>query len=305
MPDNNNIGIVIPDLPQSGTDSNRDIKDKSSKTDTIHFKDSDVPLIIFFGPKGFGKTVAIIRLVRYLRKTGYSVKPDRTFRDGDDYEKICKQFELITDPSSHEQPKSTPPTDYMLINVMDQQRNMIFTILDAAGEDYFNGGDIEEGFPDRIKDVIDGARKRVWVFLLSRIWIFDTKYKVHYMMKIKGMKDGAGINTVVMSHDKVIFLCTRVDDPKQEVVFRSYSEVNRPDIRLLHRYVRREYHQDGINMFEPYDNHHVVSSIWRKHNYKFLPYSSCTVDSFGNINWHDKDDYYPAHLWKAISKRSF
>lgn len=306
MPDNNNIGIAVPDLPQDGqnTGPNNNIKEKGSEIGTIHFKDSDVPLIIFFGPKGFGKTVAIIRLVRYLRQTGYSVKPDRTFREGDDYEKICDQFENITDPSSHEQPKSTPPTDYMLIKVMEQG-NVIFRILDAAGEDYFKGGDIEEGFPDQIKEVFRRARKRVWVFLLSRIWIFDTKYKVHYMMKIKGMKDGTGVNTVVMPQDKVIFLCTRVDDSKQEVVFRNYSGVNRPDIGLLHRYVRQEYHQDGVNMFEPYDNHHLLSSIWRKHNYKFLPYSSCTIDSSGNFNWHDDDGYYPVHLWKAISKRSF
>lgn len=306
MPVNNNNGVAVPELPQDGQNqgSNNVIQDKVSEIGTIHYKDSNAPLIIFFGPKGFGKTVAIIRLVRYLRQKGLTVRPDRTFREGEAYERVCDQFESITDPTSHEQPKGTPPTDYMLIKVMEQG-NVIFRILDAAGEDYFRGGDIEEGFPDQIKEVFRRSRKRIWVFLLTRIWIFDTKDKVHYMMKIKGMKDGTGVNTVVMPQDRILFLCTRVDDSKQEVVFRNYSGVLRPDKALLHRYVRQEYHQDGVNMFEPYDNHHFLSRLWRKYNYKLVPYSSCTVDSFNNFNWHDDDGYYPRILWTAISNRSF
>jgi Ni2+-binding GTPase involved in maturation of urease and hydrogenase len=57
------------------------------------------PIIILFGPACSGKTMALIRLTRYLRKNGYIVEPDRVFRSSTDiyYANLCDTFSQMVD----------------------------------------------------------------------------------------------------------------------------------------------------------------------------------------------------------------
>ena len=60
------------------------------------------PVVVLFGAKTSGKTMALIRLTRYLEKNGYQVVPDKIFRPSFDNHYHCcpvktdqKFFEII------------------------------------------------------------------------------------------------------------------------------------------------------------------------------------------------------------------
>src|SRR6185369_6043983 len=58
------------------------------KPNDIRINDIKGPLVIFFGPRGIGKTVTLLRLCSYISK--YDVTPDPNFRVDERYQTIIR-----------------------------------------------------------------------------------------------------------------------------------------------------------------------------------------------------------------------
>ena len=57
--------------------------------DDIKIGDKRAPIIMLFGPPTSGKSMTLVRLARYLRKQGYTVKADPTFKSDNAYKARC------------------------------------------------------------------------------------------------------------------------------------------------------------------------------------------------------------------------
>lgn len=69
-------------------DGNKTVIDE----DDIKIGDKKAPIVMLFGPPTSGKSMTLVRLARYLRKQGYTVKADPTFKSDDTYKERCAKF---------------------------------------------------------------------------------------------------------------------------------------------------------------------------------------------------------------------
>ncbi len=295
-------------LPTTGSDtpefldglqtySDQELNDPNSIITAI--TDQQTPLVIMFGARTIGKTMALIRLTRYLESKSYNVMPDPIFRPAYDtrYQALCKHFrDVVYSPTTG---GGTGVVNFMLVKVSDNRRS-ICQIVEAPGEHYFDTKDVTKGFPLYLNNIFSCPNRKVWVFFLAKNWGDDQVMRAHLSERIRGMKTGGGA-PMVSPRDKVIFVCTRVDRPECGVPF---LDNGRPNIKKLHNDMRQQFSERNINIFEPYENHHPISRLWRPHNYKFVPFSAGTFNAAQNGGEYYTAglDYYPAMLWEAICK---
>ena len=58
--------------------------------------DKYTPIVILFGPPICGKTMVLLRLIRYLENNGFIVEPVANYRPNDSYyQQICDDFHRI------------------------------------------------------------------------------------------------------------------------------------------------------------------------------------------------------------------
>ncbi len=57
---------------------------------TLSITNHTVPIVIFVGPASSGKSMILVRLAKYLRNQGYTIKTDPTFLNTDKYHNDCK-----------------------------------------------------------------------------------------------------------------------------------------------------------------------------------------------------------------------
>ncbi len=58
---------------------------------TVTIPDRQTPIVVFFGSPASGKTLALMRMIRFLEGNGYQVVPEEVFRPKTDkhYSKMC------------------------------------------------------------------------------------------------------------------------------------------------------------------------------------------------------------------------
>lgn len=265
--------------------SDNEIKDPNEIVVTVS---DPAPVVVLFGARTSGKTMALIRLTQYLEKIGYQVVPNKTFRPAYDnhYERICKEYPKLC--HSKYAPDGNNVISFMLVKVLDKIGRPICQLLEAPGEHYFDPNDPQKQFPTYITNIMQLSNKRVWMFIVEQDWGSDQVMRDMYVQRINNMPAN-------LRRDKIIFTCHKVDEHPQ--VFLGNGMPNKNQI---FKNIKNDY--PGI--FTPFENRNPITRLFRKYNFQFVPFSAgaFTPTDSGKQVYTPGQDIYPKLLWKAILK---
>lgn len=310
MPENiNNNGLD--DLYESGhqdPDTNHsDVPNQISDEDNYDRErqrvriTSDAPVVIFFGPRAIGKSVALIRLARYLRDEGYQIDPDTSFRNNDSaYRKLCNSFQrkfMNTDKA----PDSNDQVNFLLLKVNDGTK-VVCQFLEAPGEHYFNMANIKEEpnvpYLPYFTSIINSRRNlKVYIFFLELNWdpedVRPTRETKKDPKETYDEKISKFISNRVKSRDSIILMCNKADKS-------IYFHRGKPNLKSFKKEIENQYTQ-------------THAALGKKKKFGFLksisiPYQF-VVFSAGDFNrgplgvtYEPGDELYPKRLWNAIKK---
>lgn len=252
----------------------------------INVTDTATPVVVFFGPSSSGKTMALLRMIRYFQhQMGFTVQAERTFRPSHDrhYQRMCDG--LGTMVNDEYAPKNTDIISFMLVKVFDQAGRAIVQILEAPGEHYFDEKAPTAQFPRYILNILNLPNKKIWVYFAEQDWKDQTD-RNNYATKIREMQ-------VKTPRDKVVFLFNKCD--KQ---LHQYGRDGRPRTELYLRAVEQQY--PGI--FTAYSNSGIAKVLFGP--YKFHPICFSSGDFASTQNgrqaWVVGQNFYCDNLWKAL-----
>lgn len=112
-----------------------------------------VPLVVFVGPPSSGKSMILVRLAKFLRTQGYTIKTDPTFLNTPKYQQDCEEFE-----DSLNTTVALPGTVKFLLVDVYKNGNLIGKLLEAPGEDFYTTD------PQKNKD---GKNQRIEPYLAT------------------------------------------------------------------------------------------------------------------------------------------
>ncbi len=247
------------------------------------------PIVVLFGTPSSGKTMALIRLTRYLRENGFNVEPVRDFRPTNSafYQECCDEFDNFV--NSDVAPPSTGKLNFLLLNVT-KNGNSICQILEAPGEHFFNKSSQNEEFPTYIHSVANNSLSKVWIFFLEKGWESDG-IRSGYAKRITNLFGK------VRSKDSIILLCNKAD------VQRDYIDGDKPMVSKFQRDINQLYPA----IFEKLgESKGVFGKMFASKSYKseFVVFSAGAFTSRqdGGKTFIAGSSYYPAKLWEAISR---
>ena len=287
--ENNNNSEISDSKALKNSLSSEELKDPNKIKVTI--VDSTTPLIVLFGPPSCGKTMTLIRLVRFLRgQTGFTIEPVDTFRPSYDenYKEMCDDFDNMI--NSEDAARSTSQINFMLVRVLYQGK-VICQMLEGPGEHYFEPKDPTKKFPKYVNAIISSKNRKIWAIMLEpnktnkRMDVQDRK---NYVDKITQLKKE------IKPKDKVFFIFNKIDETPFIV---SPGKVKIPE-------VMKETNDLYPNIFAPFKNINPIIKIWKPYNFDFVPFQTGYFSSAsdGVLTFQEGDDIYPMKLWNVLQK---
>lgn len=284
-PDN---GVDTPSAQDAPVTENIWIDSKELDTTNLcTINDKRTPILILFGPSQCGKSMTMVRLVRYLRKNNFTVEPRKDFRPSNDkmYEERCEKFNNTI--ATYEPLPGTSWQDYMLATVYDQRDQSVLQILEGPGEAYFSSHAIDpvnEPFPAYLNTIKNESVPKIWCFFIEPDWVAN-KHAL-YIERIKRMQQSINLKT-----DRIIFLYNKVD----KTPFIRYGKVNE---KALIKFANQQY----PGLFEAFKNKNVLTSIYRPYLCEFV---SFTTGDYSDGRFSESNDIYPRKALNKILKRIF
>lgn len=251
----------------------------------ITVADKRTPVVMLFGPRSSGKSMTLVRLSRYLRDNDYTIKVDKTFKSDAKYKEKCDKF--LKDLDTKEALSGNAYTDFLLVKVIKHGKT-ICQFLEAPGEHYFDPKDVSaKNFPPYMTEIICKLRNRkIWAFITEAEWDVNNSIKKSYVRRIANCKA-----QLVRENDRFVILYNKVDQ-KDELFDDGRIHVSSAEKTMMDEY-------DGLAKL--FVNKNPITSLWRKYNYKFVPF--CTGYYFsekGRLTYKESDDGYPKLLWNAL-----
>ena len=208
---NPNLEKLIDDNKPHVIQSNQSIEKETYTEDELRdvnniivtIPDTETPIVIFFGSQASGKTLTLLRMIRYLEQNKYHVEPETLFRPQTDkhYAKMCAGLKTMA--YSSYAPGGTDIISFMLVKVLDDIGNPICQILEAPGEHYFDGRS-DTNFPTYINTICTTIpNRKVWVFFVEQGWGSNQEERNLYAQKICNMQN------LINPSDKIIFLFSK------------------------------------------------------------------------------------------------
>lgn len=277
----NNVDTV---LHETYTDD--EIRDVNNISVTI--PDARTPIVIFFGAPASGKTLALLRMIRFLEQHNHQVIPEAVFRPQTDrhYTKMCAGLKDMA--YSKYAPGGTDIISFMLVKVIDQLNNRtVCQILEAPGEHYFDGS-ADLSFPRYINAIRVAPNRKVWVFFVEQNWGSESERNL-YAQKICSMQ------RLISPNDRIVFLFNKVD--KRE--FSHQCKRNgQPNKQAFFEAIEGQY--PGI--FTRYQNTGIAKIMYGPYNFKCVCFSSgvFNLTNDGREVWTPEKDWYCQELWNAI-----
>lgn len=96
--------------------------------------DQETPIVVFVGPPASGKSMILVRIAKYLREMGFTIKADRTFINTEKYREGCTKFENLLDTNI----ALDGTVEYLLVDVRDKDGNNVAKLLEAPGEHFYD-----------------------------------------------------------------------------------------------------------------------------------------------------------------------
>lgn len=256
----------------------------------VNIPDTVTPVVIFFGPSSSGKTMALLRMIRFFQSVmNFTVEAERVFRPSHDrhYKRMCDNLNTMVNEDYA--PKNNDTISFMLVKIFDCAGNARLQILEAPGEHYFDETNPKATFPPYIQRFVHNMpNKKTWVYFTEQDWK-DQSDRNNYAEKIRQMQ-------VLTPHDKIVFLFNKCDKH-----YHQYDSKGRPRPELFLRAIAQQY--PGI--FSAYTNSGLAKFLFGP--FKFTPvcFSSGVFSptSDGRQIWTVGDDSYCYSLWKALSNR--
>lgn len=262
-------------------------------SNTIRIGDSTAPVIILFGSPASGKSMTLVRLARYLRKKGLTVKADRTFKSGDAYIDLCNQFENHL--NTRTALPSTKDDEFLMVKIYENGR-LITHILEAPGEHFFKPLSPNEihvsgqlNMRPYLTKIIDQIpNRRIWAFLLQAQWPVDGKNYDAFVDTVRTCKD-----RFIQSADRTVLLYNQVDVLSH--LFKNAKVMPKPAEQAM----KSEY--TGIDVI--FKNTNPITSLWKDYTYFFVPFSTGTYTmEKGEKVYTESNDYFPMTLWETLKK---
>lgn len=247
--------------------------------------DTTTPIVVLFGSPSSGKTLALLRMIRFFERNGYTVTPESVFRPTYDkhYVRMCRGLKDMV--YSHYAPSPTDNISFMLVKVLDRVGNPICQILEAPGEHYFDGT-ASLTFPTYIHNIIALPNRKVWVFMVEQDWGEDQNERNLYAQKICRMQR-------LIPNDKVVFLFNKVDKHMGQ-----YRSDGHPNKEVFFANIRNQY----PNIFSNYVNNGFSRLLFGRYNFEVVCFSSgvFTGTADGRQVWTLGNDSYCQEFWDAI-----
>lgn len=258
----------------------------------VEIADKQVPIIVLFGPTECGKTMTLIRMTRFLKRYGYRVSPNPSFRPAADtyYAQMCEGYNQLVD--SPNAAAGTQMISFMLVEVLDRNGKRICQILEAPGEYYYNPKKPNDDFPAYVNKIIHSDNRKIWVFMVEPNWL-DLSDRSGYVSKIQKLKKE------MRPQDKAVFLYNKVD--KSNFVIAP-GKVNMAGVK-----------NDVENMypgiFTPFVNLNPITKWFKPYLCDLVPFSNGSFskatkpDGTVYLTYQQGVDEYPQMLWNVLMKR--
>lgn len=259
--------------------------------DDIKIGDRQAPIVMLFGPPTSGKSMTLVRLARYLRKQGYTVKADPTFKSDDAYKARCEQFHKNLNTTEALQGNAL--NEFLMVKVINHGIT-VCQILEAPGEHYFNPNKPDEvsarNFRPYMTEIIRNlANRKIWVFITEAEWNVHASVKDSYVSRIRSCK-----NHLLKRTDRVVILYNKVDQ-KEELFEDGQLHVSSAEKAMKDEY-------EGLSAI--FKNPNPITSLWRAFNYRFVPFCTGYYNKQvgGNQKYTESEERYPRILWSELMK---
>lgn len=257
--------------------------------DDIKIGDKRAPIIMLFGPPTSGKSMTLVRLARYLRKQGYTVKADPTFKSDNAYKARCDQFHKTLNTTEALQGNAL--NEFLMVKVINHGTT-VCQILEAPGEHYFNPKKPDEvsarNFRPYLTEIIRNLpNRKIWVFITEAEWNVHASVKDSYVARIRGCK-----HQLLKPTDRVVMLYNKVDQ-KEELFEDGHLHVSSAENAMKDEY-------EGLAAV--FKNTNPVTSLWRRFNYRFVPFCTgyYTKQVGGKYKYNESEEHYPRLLWAGL-----
>lgn len=255
--------------------------------------DSNTPIVVLFGPPSCGKTMTLIRLVRYLRSQGYTIKPDPAFRPAYDtvYQDMCEHFDEMI--NSNDAAAGTDRISFMLVKVYNQQGRAICQILESPGESYFSPDNPNAAFPGYVNHIINNSNRTIWMIMVEPTHtnpsMGDQATRANYATKV------AKLRQQMVARDKVVFVFNKIDMTPYVI---SQGVVNNKEAM---KHVNQIYE----NIFSPFANVNPLTKWITPYNFDFVAFQTGSYEQAadGSRQFTLGSDAYPRRLWEILRKR--
>ncbi len=254
----------------------------------VNISDTTTPIVIPFGPASAGKTMVLLRMIRYFDSIGYKFKPDRLFRPGDDikYQNLCNELGNER-PFADYTPGGNADIDFLLVTIRNERGKSLFQFLEAPGEHFFDGH-VKEDFPPYIEKIIGQGTPKTWLVLLQLDWGNSQKDRNLYKQQILVLKDK------MQPNDRIVFLFNKADQRKD------LFDNGKPDMDLFIRDINNQY-PNLLSQFE-------AKGILNRMIFGNVPKLCFSAGGFSKDSltkkemwiYKPQDDWYCEELLKAL-----
>lgn len=277
---------ITPQEVEKETYTEEELRDVNAISVTV--PDRNTPIVVFFGSPASGKTLALMRMIRFLESHDHQVIPEEVFRPKTDrhYARMCSELKNMV--YNTYTPGGTDIISFMLVKVLNPVGKPVCQILEAPGEHYFDGSPNLD-FPTYINAIRTSPNRKVWVFFVEQGWGEDQGERNLYAQKICSMQG------LVSPNDKVVFLFNKADRQRSK---GQYDKTGKPKKELFFNQIKREY--PGI--FTRYQNSGIMRLLYGEYNFKAICFSSGIFNKTndGREVWTLESDWYCSELWNAI-----
>ena len=259
--------------------------------DDIKIGDKKAPIVMLFGPPTSGKSMTLVRLARYLRKFGYTVKADTTFKSDDTYKERCDKFHKNL--NSKEALDGNALNEFLMVKIINHGTT-VCQILEAPGEHYFNPKKPDEisarNFRPYLTQIIRNLpNRKIWVFITEAEWNVHASVKDSYVGRIRNCK-----HQLLRNSDRVVILYNKVDQ-KEELFENGHLHISSAEKAMKDEY-------EGLSIV--FKNPNPITSLWRPNNYRFVPFCTgyYTKQVGGKPKYNESEEMYPKLLWEQLVK---